>query len=344
MEILLLLTVNIVIMGVFVVVLYAFRGSLSQRDIALIDAKMDKNKQDLEYKKDSFALLVEQIKKELDKSKNRLEDSNKEHTTQFTKLATELKGHSEQTAQLRDTTENLKKILSDNRLRGQWGEEVAEDLLRSVGFVKGQTYTANKTLPTTGTRPDLTLLLPDGTKVNIDVKFPFDALVRYHESETEVDKERHLSAFKQAVSKKIKEATRRGYINPEEQTVDFVIVFVPNEMIFSFIHEKMNELWNEAFQKKVILAGPVNFTAILRIVFQSHTNFAYQKNISRIVGLIRVFEQEYQKFSDSLDTLGKRIESAQSEYGKLAGTRDRQLTKVLERIKGEDIPKRISED
>ena len=357
-----LFSVSVATAGVLGGVLYVFRGSLvramretlkdetdrlvrdRENEREVLDAKLETNKADLEHKKETVASLVAQIRTELNESRSRLEQSERDSSTQFSKLETVLKTHGEQTAQLRDTTENLKKVLSDNRLRGQWGEEVAENLLQSVGFVKGQTYTANRALATTGTRPDFTILLSDGTKVNIDVKFPYDALIRYQEADTDTDRNKYLSEFRVAVRGKIKEVTSRGYINPEEQTVDFVVLFVPNEMIFSFIYEKMNEVWNEAFQKKVILAGPFSFTAILRTVFQSYRIFTYQKNVRVIVGLIQAFEKEYQKLSESLDTLGSRIESAQKQYREVVGTRDRQLTQVIDKIKherGSDRPESI---
>lgn len=76
----------------------------------------------------------------------------------------------------------------------------------------------------------------------------------------------HEGFFEKDVKEKIKQVTTRDYINPTDKTVDFVILFIPNEMIFSYIYEKMSEVSEEAMASRVILAGPFSFTAILRMV------------------------------------------------------------------------------
>jgi DNA recombination protein RmuC len=119
-------------------------------------------------------------------------------------------------------------------MRGRYGEEVAEELLKSVGFVKGENYIVNTAQDTNSNRPDFTIFLPDKTKINVDVKFPLSALVKFEEAKDKQEKDRYLNEFKKDVKEKIKQASSRDYINPEEKTVDFVILFIPNEMIFSF--------------------------------------------------------------------------------------------------------------
>jgi DNA recombination protein RmuC len=203
--------------------------------------------------------------------------------------------------------------------------------------VIGQDYSKNETQQTQDTRPDFTIFLPDQTKINIDVKFPYSSLVKYVESEEKTAKERYLRDFKQDVKNKIKQVCTRNYINPEEKTVDFVILFIPNEMIFSFIYDKMNDIWEEAMQKKVILAGPFSFTAILRMVKQAYTNFRYQENLHHIIGLIQKFDTEYQKYCSAVDTLGERIASAGRQFDVVANTRNRQLTSVVDKIKNQNV-------
>ena len=108
-------------------------------------------------------------------------------------------------------------------------------------------------------------------------------------------------------------------------------------MIFSFIYDRLNEVWDEAMKKKVILAGPFSFTAIIRMIFQSYKNFKYQENLYDIIKLIKVFEQEYEKFNEALDTLGTRIQSAANQYQTVSVTRTKKLTGVVEKIRGENV-------
>lgn len=231
---------------------------------------------------------------------------------------------------LQTSTEGLRNLLANNRLRGEWGEQVAEDLLLAAGFVEKLNYT--KQTSTTGGRPDFTILLPDGYKLNVDAKFPFDDLILYQEAKTEAEKKRALSAFSTAVKNKVKEISSKDYIDPENQTLDFVVMFIPNEMIFSFVYEKLPDINAYCNERKVVLAGPFGFTAVLRMVLQAHKNFHHEKSLVQILGLISKFQDEYSKFGESMERLGKQIDTAQKTFLEVEGTRSRQLTKVVEQI------------
>lgn len=231
---------------------------------------------------------------------------------------------------LQISTEGLKNLLANNRLRGAWGEQVAEDLLLAAGFVEKINYV--KQSATAEGRPDFTILLPDGSKLNVDAKFPFDDLIAYQEAKNPADKKRALNNFRTAVKNKVKEITTKDYINPENRTLDFAIMFIPNEMIFSFIYEKVADINEYANGQKVVLAGPFGFTAVLRLVLQAHKNFRYEKGLQQILGLISKFQEEYGRFGDSLERLGRQIETAQKTYLEVEGTRSRQLTRLVDRI------------
>ncbi|HOX41606.1 MAG TPA: DNA recombination protein RmuC, partial [bacterium] len=136
---------------------------------------------------------------------------------------------------------------------------------------------------------------------------------------------------------KIKQVCTRDYISPEEHTVDFVILFIPNEMIFSYIYDTMNDVWEEAMNKKVILAGPFSFTAILRMVKQAYTNFSYQSNLQSIIQLIQKFDSEYQKYNEEVDKLGERIASTGKQFEHVSNTRHRQLSTIVDKIKSQHI-------
>lgn len=303
----------------------------------VLNTEKNEIKTDLEGKKSSISELITEIRKDIHRNEERLAKSDEDRVRSFSSLQNELKSYKEITGDLKLSTDRLKELLSNNQMRGAFGEQVAENLLKMAGFVIGQDYTRNETQATLDTRPDFTILLPDQTKINIDVKFPYAALVKYVESEDKTQKEKYFRDFKQDVKNKIKQVCTRDYINPEEKTVDFVILFIPNEMIFSFIYDKMNDVWEEAMQKKVILAGPFSFTAILRMVKQAYTNFRYQENLQNIIGLIQKFDLEYQKYSAAVDTLGDRISSANKQFEVVSTTRNRQLTTVVDKIKNQNV-------
>ncbi len=307
-----------------------------ERMLEMNEEKMKRNEQYLEGKKDLIKEMVEKIDSGLRDSQKKIEISEKERIGEFSKLKTILEEHKNITGELKNSTDNLKNILSNNQLRGKYGEEVAENILKMLGFVKDLDYVVNLSQDTNANRPDITIKLPDKTKINIDAKFPYQSLVRYQEVEDEAEKKKYLAQFSTDVKQKIKQVTSRDYINPEEKTLDFVILFVPNEMIFSFICDKLGEVSSDALKKKVIITGPFSFAAIARMIRQSYDNFKIQEDLHRVVGLIGKFKQEFSKYSDEFDHLGDRIKSMSKQYDSIATTRTRQLTKVVDQISEED--------
>ncbi len=280
----------------------------------------------LENNQKAINQLVEGLEKQLKESRREIGDLKGQNSA----IREQLVNTAKVTEGLHVSTEGLRNLLANNRLRGEWGEQIAEDLLLAAGFVEKVNY-LKQTSSGQG-RPDFTILLPDGTKLNVDAKFPFDDLITYQEAKDDTDKKRALNNFRTAVKNKIKEVTTRDYINPENQTLDFVIMFIPNEMIFSFIYEKLPELNKYSNEQKVILAGPFGFTAVLRIVLQAYKNFRYEKDLQQILGLIAKFQTEYYKFGESLEKLGRNIEMSQKTYLEIEGIRSRQLTRVVDRI------------
>lgn len=270
--------------------------------------------------------IVGNLEKQLKESRREIGDLKGQNSA----IRAQLENTAKITEGLQVSTEGLKNLLANNRLRGEWGEQVAEDLLLAAGFVEKVNYV--KQTSTTEGRPDFTILLPDGSKLNVDAKFPFDDLVSYQEADGPADKKRALNRFRDSVKNKIKEITTKDYINPEDQTLDFVIMFIPNEMIFSFIYEKLPDINQYCNERKVVLAGPFGFTAVLRLVLQTYKNFSYEKGLQQILGLISKFQEEYLKFGDSMERLGRQLDTTQKTYLEVEGTRNRQLTKIVERI------------
>jgi len=309
----------------------------NQSLISMADQKLSaqsrQNADDLAHKKDSIDATIKQVLQELKNSSDKLEDAEQKRIGSFESLKTELKSHQKITADLSATTEALKKVLSNNQLRGAFGEKVAEDLLQMAGFVKGVNYEFNQKQATSATRPDFAILLPDGVRINVDAKFPYQNLQKMAESKNKQTRAQCLKDFKKDVIAKVKQVTTRDYINPEEKTVDFVIVFIPNEMIFSFIYDKLSDIWQDAMSKKVIFAGPFSFTAILRMVLQAYDNFRYQKNVQNIIGHIRQFEQEFDKYNTEFAKIGDRLDSLNRQYNSVGQTRTNKLLRVVDKIK-----------
>ena len=273
-----------------------------------------------------FGEITKNIEKQLEISRKEVGDLKNQNAAIREQLAMTAKA----TEGLQVSTDGLKNLLTNNRLRGEWGEQVADELLQAAGFVENVNYT--KQTSTEQGRPDITIKLPDGAKLNVDAKFPFDDLLEYQEAKSPAAKKQALSKFSTSIKNKAKAITSKDYINPEDNTLDFVVMFIPNEMIFSFIYEKLPEINEYCNRRKVVLAGPFGFTAVLRLVLQAYKNFGYEKNLQEIFGLVSKFQEEYAKFDDHMQRLGSQLQTTQKTYHEVEGTRKRQLSKVVDQI------------
>lgn len=312
--------------------------------ITVASQKLGEQKQviqtDLAAKKESIEVLVKRLTEDLDKNQRKLETAEAQRIGNFESLKKALEQQEKLTRDLSTTTEGLKRVLSNNQQRGAFGEKVAEDLLKMSGFVIGTDYTRQES--SGEGRPDFTLYLPDKTKINIDSKFPYSNIVKMSEATDSDQKTQYKKLFEQDIKKKISDVTSRNYINLEDNTVDFVILFIPNEMIFSFIYESFPDIWQDALNRKVVMTGPFSFTAILRMVRQAYENFKFQKNVQSIITQIKIFGTEFEKYNEEFNKIGDRLDSLHKQYDEVSNTRSKKLQKVIDRINIE-APREIEE-
>jgi DNA recombination protein RmuC len=299
---------------------------------ARLESERELSAKELTEKKGLIDQQLVRMTAELDKVAGLMKDLEKDRVEKFGELTSQLRATAAQTEALRQTTTTLREALASTKARGQWGERMAEDVLRLAGFIENVNYLKEKVIAGSGARPDFTFLLPRDLKLNMDVKFPLDNYVRYLEAESGADKEGFRKAFLRDVKAKIKEVTSREYIDPNQNTVDYVLLFIPNEQIYAFIHEQDSSILDEGIRNRVVLCSPVTLFAVLAVIRQAVDNFALEQTSNQILVLLGTFRKQWGMFLDSMETLGKRIRDAQVEYDRLVTTRRRQLERPLERI------------
>ena len=287
---------------------------------------------DLEGKKKLIDETLLLIKSELDKLEGVVKDLEKDRENKFGEVVNQIKNTAEQTEKLQQTANDLKSALAGTKARGQWGERMAEDVMNLLGLREGINYQKQKATDSSGAIPDFTFLLPQGQKVNMDVKFPLNNYLKYLETEAATDKENHRKLFLKDVKNRIKEVIGRTYINPDQGTVDYVIVFIPNEQVFSFINEQDASIMDEALKNKVILCSPITLFAVLAVIRQAVVNFRMERATGEMVSLFGQFKKQWGEFVGSFDALGKKIDATQSEFQTLKTTRVNQLEKPLNKI------------
>jgi len=287
---------------------------------------------DLEGKRLRIEQSLEAMRIDLRKMEELVLSFERDRDRKYGELSEQLRKTAEFTLKLQETTHKLREALSSSRARGQWGERMAEDILRLAGFVEGVNYQKQKTLEGESGRPDFTFFLPKGLRLHMDVKFPFDNYLRHLEAIEEAERARYRDRFLRDVRARFREVTTKEYIHPADNTLDYALLFIPNEQVYAFIQEQDSTLLEEALRNRVVLCSPLTLYAILVVIRQSVDNFTLEKKSSEILSLLGVFQKQWDVFIRSLERMGKRIEDAQKEFEQLMTTRRSQLERALRAI------------
>src|SRR5713226_218672 len=304
--------------------------------LSLAKAKLDSAREgdanELDKKKALIDQQLQQMTAKLENVSTLMKDLEKDRSEKFGQLAGQLQAAGQQTQALLQTTNTLREALSSTKARGQWGARMAEDVLRLAGFIENVNYLKQKTIEGGSSRPDFTFLLPKSLKLHMDVKFPLDNYIRFLETDSDGEKAKFRNDFLRDVRARIKEITTREYIDSESNTLEYVLLFIPNEQIYAFIHEHDSSILDEGIRNKVVLCSPITLFAVLAVIRQAVDNFALERTSNEILSLLGAFKKQWDEFVAKLDLLGKKIGDVMKEYEALATTRRRQLEKPLNKI------------
>jgi DNA recombination protein RmuC len=280
-------------------------------------AQLDGKKELIDQSVKAIAERLEAIRKEL----NSIESKRGE---EFGRLSSSV-------GSLSTTAENLHKMLASTQRRGAWGERMAEDVLRLAGLQEGVNYRKQATMENDPSRPDFTFLLPNDLMANMDVKFPLEKYKAYVDAADAPARAASLKELITAVKGHIRAVAGRGYIDPPH-TVPYVLVFLPSEQIFSLVMETAADLLDDALRQRVVLCSPLTLYAMLSMMRQSAENYNVMQTAGEIVKHLNTFLDQYQKFRECMDAMGKKLSDAQNEYEKLVGTRSNMLERPLAKI------------
>ncbi len=237
----------------------------------------------------------------------------------------------DQLKSLTQTTSSLHRALADNQARGRWGERIAEQILDHLGMSKGISYLKQVATPS-GDIPDFTFLLPNRLQINMDCKFPVDNYNNYFNAENEVDRDKYRKSFLSNVKKHVSDVNNRDYIH--DGTVDCVLIFIPNEQIYSFIHQEGSEVIDNALTKRVIICSPLTLYIILAVIRQASENFAIEQRSQEVLEILKGIEKQWGEYTKLMDGMGKNFRTLQGKFDDLTVIRTRQLDRQFGKIDG----------
>lgn len=268
---------------------------------------------------------------ELSELRYQLNQLQKERAVQHEGLTENLRSAADQQERLLNSTQRLNDILVNTQARGQWGERMADDILRTAGMVEGVNYLKQKTTAA-GTRPDFTFLLPDGQMLHMDAKFPLEGYTRYAEAGSELEKQKALRDFGNAVLGHVRTlATREAYMD-SVTTAGYVLMFIPNDGVYAFIHEHHRNVFDEALANRVVICAPSTLFAMLALVRQAMDTLAMERSSQEILERLSSFVDQWQRYVTKFDKVGFHLKRLNSAFDELSTTRRNQLERQLDRI------------
>jgi DNA recombination protein RmuC len=254
----------------------------------------------------------------------------------FGEVDQSLRAHADVAKSLSDSTRSLREALSSPQARGQWGERMAEDVLRLAGFTENVNYRKQAQLggPDSGSsgRPDFTFDLPKGHVLHMDVKFPLSSYLRYIDAQSEVERAEHLKSFLRDVRTRVRELSKRNYSDGDKPTVDYVLLFLPNEQLTGFIHEHDPALLDDALGQRVVMCSPLTLFAFLGVIRQAFDNFMIEQTSDEILKLVGAFNVQWSRYTESADKVKRHFQQVHSEFDALTTTRERMLERPLQKI------------
>lgn len=305
-------------------------NAIAEQSKLILQNEKEQISNDMAHRHKSIEELVTRLQNNLDKQQTEIRTLEQDRVKKFGELVSSLESHRKLTDELNLSTRKLSEVLSNNQARGEWGERIIEDLLSANGMMEGVHYVRQHKLQGFEMRPDITLLLPNERVVAVDVKFPYAAMQHMLSSDTKSQKDQHLKQFRQDLKTKIDKVAE--YIQPSAETLDYSILFVPNEMVFSFINQKLPDMVDYSISKRVLLVSPFTFLIVAKTVQESYRNFMVTDSLRSAMATVEDFVAEWGKFKDSFAKYGRSIQTLQSDYEQISGTRMKQLDRKIDKV------------
>jgi len=288
---------------------------------------------ELDVRSRSFEQQVRHVSESLQHLGGLVQQLQADRAAQTGSLVAQLEQVTRTQQSLAEHTAQLRQALASPKQRGQWGERMAEDVLRAAGFREGVSYRRQAAIEG-GTVPDFRFLLPHDLELRMDVKFPVDNYLRTLEATTDDERARCTRAFVADVRGHVRGLAGRGYVDHRD-TVDCLLLFIPNEAVYAFLHEADPDIVDVALGHQVVLCSPGTLFAVLAVVRRAVEQFQLEKRSDEILRCLGGLTGEWQKVAEALDKVGRQLDTVHRTFhDELNGTRRRVFQRRLEEVGG----------
>jgi DNA recombination protein RmuC len=263
--------------------------------------------------------LIQPLKEKIVTFEKKVEETYEKGLKDQTDIRAELKKLYDLNQRISTEANNLTRALKgDVKQQGNWGEIVLERILERSGLTEGNEYEREKVVQNAEgktIRPDVVVNLPDKKHIIIDSKVSLIAYERFVNSEEPVLREKYIREHLVSLKTHVKSLNEKHYSNsPQFNTPDFVLLFIPIESSFSVAVEQDQQLFNYAWENKVVLVSPSTLLATLRTVASIWQQENQTRNALEIARQGGALYDKFVGFITDMDKLGKNIASLQGTY------------------------------
>jgi DNA recombination protein RmuC len=279
----------------------------------------EKSKKFTEQNRSNLDIILNPLKDKIKEFEQRIEQSYKTESAERNSLKGEIKNLIELNKQISDEANNLTRALKgDSKKQGNWGEIILERILERSGLTKGSEYELQfSTSNEDGRRiqPDVIVYLPDKKHIIIDSKVSLLAYEAMANAESEDDRAKYLSQHIASVRNHIRLLSEKNYYSSQDLTTpDFVLIFMPIEPSFGTAVQADGELFNYAWDRKIVLVSPSTLLATLKTISAIWKQEKQTRNALEIARVGGALYDKFYNFLKDMNTIGDRIKSAQESH------------------------------
>lgn len=268
--------------------------------------------------KESMSQLLSPLKEEIGLFKKKVEESQRQDGEARVRFEEQLKHLHESNRKITEEAHNLTQALkSESKTRGNWGEMILERVLESSGLREGHEFEREKTqnTPEGRVRPDVIVHLPDDKDVIIDAKLTLIKWEKYVATEEEQERSAAFKAHLLELKTRVKELADKKYDEVMGvRTLDYVLMFIPIEAAYVTALEHSPEIFQEAFDKNIVLVSPSTLMVTLRTIKNIWRFDQSNKNAQKIAEQAGGILDQFALFTEALEDVGKHIDKTQQAY------------------------------
>jgi DNA recombination protein RmuC len=213
--------------------------------------------------------------------------------------------------------ENLTRALKgDSQTQGAWGEFILESILEKSGLERDREYSIQESFTTSEgrLRPDVIIRLPENRHVVIDSKVSLTAYNSFINAQTEEEKVIALKAHLISIRQHMKGLSEKNYQNISDQSLDFVIMFIPIEPAYILAIQSEKNLYEEALQRRIVFVSPTLLIPSLQLIKNVWKQEYQNRHVLDIANKAGDLYDKFVGFTEDLITLGRHMDSSKKMY------------------------------